>query len=120
MKSIIIEVNDLLIKADAEKLEQPLFTVETPDYLIEFMNFGGTSLKVNNAMNGYGHNCREDFAGKEVTIYYSECNHEWVAVPDYTAFGKPHYMVNNTDVVPAKITCYVCGASPNPTINNHA
>lgn len=69
MKSIIIEVNDLLIKTDADKLNEPVFTIDDHfDYLLEFINDNGT-LHVSNAMDGYGHNCREQFVGKEVTIY---------------------------------------------------
>lgn len=115
MKSIIIEVNDLLIKTDAAKLDEPMFTIENTDYMIELVNDNGT-LHVSNAMDGYGHNCRDNFEGKEVTIYRSECNHQWVAVPDLEAFGKPHYMITNADVVPAKVSCMICGASPNPLL----
>lgn len=114
MKSIIIEVNNLLIKTDADKLNSGVFTIEEGcDYLIEFINDNG-SLHVSNAMNGYGQNCREDFAGKEVIIYHSQCNHEWVVVPDYSATGKQPWQTTNADTLPAKIVCNVCGTQPNP------
>jgi hypothetical protein len=71
MKYIIIEVNNLLIKADAEKLKEDVFTIETPDYMIELTNDNG-ELHVSNAIDGYGYNKRSDFMSKEVTLYYQD------------------------------------------------
>lgn len=45
----------------------PVFEVETDDYLFEITN-NGHSCRVSNAIDGYGHNVRNEFSEATVTL----------------------------------------------------
>lgn len=53
---------------EIDTYNQDKFTVESSDYMVE-LTLDGLKLKVTNAMNGYGHNCRHEFEDATVDIY---------------------------------------------------
>lgn len=66
---IIVEGEDPIV-ADLTPLQykEPVFTIETPYYLIEVTERGGKHI-VSNAMDGYGINRRNYFKDAEVIIH---------------------------------------------------
>ena len=58
----------ILAEITEDQYECGVFEVETPDYLLQITSTPNT-IRITNAMNGWGHNCRDDFRDAEITAY---------------------------------------------------
>ena len=72
MKTIEIKSKDgeiLLAESIGEMdTDNDIFEVSSSDFLVE-SSHDGLKLKVTNAVNGWGNNCRELFEGAKIDIY---------------------------------------------------
>jgi hypothetical protein len=68
-----ISTDKIYVEAKVENgdFEKDVFTVQNEDYLIEITR-DTTELKVTNAMDGYGYNCRDTF--KDAIIIVNHLN----------------------------------------------
>jgi len=69
MKVTIANIDGVIFEVQTQNPvnEMPVFEVETDEYLFEITNDNG-KLYVSNAMNGYGHNVRNEFTEAVVEL----------------------------------------------------